>query len=174
MRHKVITVVALAVYLGSIVAANWSLSRWGFVPLFGIDSLGIMVPAGVYAAGFALVARDALRETTGRALVVVAILAGTALSFLIEPHFAAASCVAFGLSELADAAVYEPLRSRHWVTGVWASQLVGAVVDSVLFLAIAFSWEAARHGWFDLTVGKFAMAAFGLPFVWLVRREMAK
>ena len=138
--------------------------------MFGIDSLGILVPAGVYAAGLALVARDALRETTSRGVVFVAILVGAAVSYAIEPSFAVASGVAFLLSELADAAVYEPLRAKHWVTGVWASQLVGAVVDSVLFLSIAFSFEAARAGWFDLTVGKFAMAAVGLPFVWLVRR----
>ena len=163
---------ALAVYLGSIVAANWSLERWGFVPLFGIDS--IIVPAGVYAAGFALVARDALRETTSRGVVLAAILVGAVLSWAIEPAFAVASGVAFGVSELADAAVYEPLRNRHWIAGVWASQAVGAVIDSLLFLWVAFSFTAARSGWFDLTLGKFVMALFGLPLVWAVRNAVPR
>lgn len=161
---------ALGIYLGSIVGANAMLRRYGFVQLFGIDALGIMVPAGVYFAGFALVARDALRELTTRSAVAGAILIGAALSYLIDPAFALASGIAFGLSELADAAVYEPLRARHWVSGVWVSQLVGSVVDSVLFLSIAFSAAAARSGWFDLTVGKAAMAVVGLPLVWASRR----
>lgn len=157
---------ALTVYIGSIVAANAALERFGFVPLFGLQSLGVTVPAGIYAAGFTLVARDALRELTTRAVVVGAIVAGALLAWWVEPAFAVASGTAFLLSELADGAVYEPFRRRHWIAGVWSSQAVGAVIDSVVFLWLAFSLEAARSGWFDLTVGKVAMALIGLPLVW--------
>lgn len=170
MKRTTIRLAAFAIYLGCIVGANWALDTWGFVPLFGIDGLSVLVPAGVYFAGLALVARDALREVATRAEVVLAIFAGATLAWAIEPSFAVASGVAFLISEFADAAVYEPLRTRHWVTGVWISQLVGSIVDSLLFLGIAFSAQAARDGWFDLTVGKFAMAAIGLPLVWGARR----
>lgn len=165
-----IRLVAFCTYIGCIVGANWALERWGFVPLFGITALGVVIPAGTYFAGLALVARDALREVATRTEVLLAILAGAVVAWWIEPAFAVASGVAFGISELADAAAYEPLRVRHWVTGVWVSQLVGSIVDSVLFLWVAFSFEAARAGWFDLTLGKFAMFAFGLPLVWAARR----
>jgi hypothetical protein len=170
--RTVLRLTAFGVYLGCIVGANWALEQWGFVPLFGADS--IVVPAGVYFAGLALVARDALREVATRTEVGLAIVAGAALSYAIEPAFAVASGVAFLVSEFADAAVYEPLRERHWVSGVWASQLVGSAIDSVLFLSIAFSVEAARTGWFDLTVGKAAMALFGLPLVWGARHMRSR
>jgi uncharacterized PurR-regulated membrane protein YhhQ (DUF165 family) len=167
-----VRLVAFAIYMGCIVGANWALERYGFVPLFGVDS--IVVPAGVYFAGLALVARDALREVATRTEVGLAIFAGAALSYAIEPAFAVASGVAFLVSEFADAAVYEPFRAKHWASGVWASQIVGSVIDSVLFLSIAFSFGAARSGWFDLTVGKAAMALFGLPLVWGARHMRSR
>jgi len=170
MNRTALRLAAFAIYLLCIVGANWALDRWGFVPLFGIAALSVMVPAGVYFAGLALVARDALREVATRIEVLAAIVVGAALAYFIEPRFAVASGVAFLLSELADAAAYEPLRNRRWVVGVFASQIVGAVIDSVLFLWIAFSFDAARSGWFDLTIGKFVMAFVGLPLVWVARR----
>jgi len=52
-------------------------------------------------------------------------------------RLALASGVAFTLSELADWAVYRPLRERGWVPAAVASNIVGAIVDSAVFLAIA-------------------------------------
>jgi uncharacterized PurR-regulated membrane protein YhhQ (DUF165 family) len=51
---------------------------------------------------------------------------------------AVASAVAFLLSELADYAVYARLRARGLALAVMASGVVGAVLDSVLFSALAF------------------------------------
>lgn len=122
-------------YLGTIVAANWAVSRFGAVPV----GLGLMAPAGVYFAGLAFTLRDLLHEVVGRAGVVVAILLGAGLSFIVaSPALAVASAAAFGLSELVDLAVYEPLRRRRWLAGVVLSNAAGLVVDSILFLWLAF------------------------------------
>jgi hypothetical protein len=157
--------IAGAIFFGCIVGANWALSRFGFVALLGV---GPMVPAGVYFAGLAFGARDALHEAGGRRVVVTAILAGAALSWFIEPTFAVASGAAFLVSEFADFAVYEPLRRRRWVAAVAASNVVGSVIDSLLFLWIAFG---ATAGWFDLTVGKVLMIVPAVLIVWVARRK---
>ena len=53
------------------------------------------------------------------------------------------SCVAIKdsidtFSELADFAVYTPLRERHLTLATVLSGLVGSIVDSVIFLSLAF------------------------------------
>jgi queuosine precursor transporter len=68
----------------------------------------------------------------------VAILVGAGLSALVTPQFALASGTAFLLSELADFSVYTPLRQHYWIGAVVASNVVGLVVDSALFLMLAF------------------------------------
>lgn len=132
-----------AAFVATVIGANWALNRYGIVPV----GFGLSAPAGVYFAGLAFGLRDALHERAGRWWVLHAIATGAAVSYLIEDGatipgghvaIAVASAVAFGLSELADLAVYEPLRSRSWPAAVVASNVVGAVVDSALFLWLAF------------------------------------
>lgn len=132
-----------AAYLGTIVAANWAITRFGAVPV----GFGLLAPAGVYFAGLAFTLRDLLHAAAGRAAVLVAIGTGAALSFAVAgPHLAVASAAAFGLSELADFAVYEPLHRRRWLLAVGASNAVGLVVDSALFLWLAFGSLAFLPG----------------------------
>jgi uncharacterized PurR-regulated membrane protein YhhQ (DUF165 family) len=60
------------------------------------------------------------------------------LSFAISaPVIALASGVAFLLSEGADFAIYTPLRKRGYIRAAVASNLIGTVVDTVIFLTIA-------------------------------------
>lgn len=153
-----------AAFIGCVIGANWALETYGFVDLIGPGV--IMVPAGVYFAGLAFGVRDALHETDSR-FVLLAIALGAFVSWWIEPAFAVASGVAFGLAELADYAVYTPLRKRQWTAAVIASGIVGSIADSLLFLHIAFD---STDGWRDLTLGKLLMIAPGLGFVWIVRR----
>lgn len=127
-------IVASVAFLSTIVLANWSLSRFGVVPV----GFGLMAPAGVYFAGLSFGLRDAVQELGGRAWTVGLIVVGAALSALIDPTFALASGCAFLLAELADFAAYTPLRERQWVGAVVASNVVGSVVDSAVFLWIAF------------------------------------
>jgi uncharacterized PurR-regulated membrane protein YhhQ (DUF165 family) len=49
-----------------------------------------------------------------------------------------ASIAAFLLSELADLAVYAPLQRKRLVLAVIASGVVGAAIDSAVFLWMAF------------------------------------
>ncbi|MDP9381057.1 MAG: VUT family protein [Chloroflexota bacterium] len=121
-------------YILTILAANWAISTFGAVPV----GFGLAAPAGVYFAGLAFTFRDLTQERLGRGWTVGAIVAGAALSAFISPQFALASGGAFLFSELADFAVYTPLRQRHWLGAVAASNLVGLVTDSVLFLMLAF------------------------------------
>lgn len=121
-------------YLGSIVAANWLTARYGFVPA----GFGLMATAGTYTAGLAFVARDAVQDTAGRVAALAALLAGALLSwFAATPQLAVASAAAFALSEFVDMLVYTPLRRRGYVRAAMASNLVGSVIDTVVFLWLA-------------------------------------
>jgi uncharacterized PurR-regulated membrane protein YhhQ (DUF165 family) len=82
-----------------------------------------------------------------------------------------ASATAFLLSELADFAVYTPLQSRGLVLAVFASGVVGLVVDSVLFLWLAFGNLDYLAG---QILGKLWMVLLALPVVyWIRKREIA-
>lgn len=134
--RRAIPSVALAVaYIGTIVAANWAVTTYGPVPI----GFGLVAPAGVLFAGLAFTLRDLLHKAAGAAATVAAILAGTAVSVAISgPGLALAAGTAFLLSELADLAVYTPLAKRRWLLAVTASNAVGLVIDSALFLWLAF------------------------------------
>jgi uncharacterized PurR-regulated membrane protein YhhQ (DUF165 family) len=134
MRSTHIGAAALVAFISTIFAANWLIEHVGLVSV----GFGLKAPAGVYAAGLAFFFRDVIQRELGRHYVVAAILVGASLSYLVSPAFAAASAVAFLVSELADFGVYTPLAERSFVGAVALSNTVGAVIDSVLFLWIAF------------------------------------
>lgn len=156
-----------AFYIFTIFAANWAINKWGIVPI----GFGLSAPAGVYFVGIAFTARDGLRETTNRWLPLLAILVGAFVSYFIEDghRIALASGIAFGLSESADALVYEPLRQRGKTLAVLVSNCVGLVLDSILFLSIAFGSLEFLTG---QIVGKLYMTIIAvlILFVWS-RRE---
>lgn len=80
-----------------------------------------------------------------------------------------ASATAFLLSEFADLAVYAPLARRRLVAAVIASSSVGLVVDSIVFLWLAFGSLDFLAG---QVVGKAWMMLLSVPFVaWLRRRD---
>jgi len=132
--NKTIGYVCAAGMVATVYAANWALNRYGIVPV----GFGLYAPAGVYFAGLAFGLRDVVHDSLGRVWVLGAILVGAAVAYTVAPAFAVASAVAFLVSEVADFAVYEPLRQRRWVAAVVASNIVGAIVDSALFLWLAF------------------------------------
>lgn len=125
---------AIAAYLGAIVAANWTTAHFGLLPM----GFGLAATAGTFAAGFAFVARDAVQDAAGRLATICVLAGGCALSaYLATPALAVASAAAFGLSELADMVVYTPLRDKGYVRAALASNVVGAVVDTLAFLWLA-------------------------------------
>lgn len=156
--------IALAGYVFCIVAANATLALAGLVPV----GFGLMAPAGVLWAGLSLTMRDLAHDQLGRWGVLAAILAGAGLSWLISPSFALASGTAFLVSELADFAVYAPIRRHRWLTAVVLSNTVGLLVDSCLFLWLAF-------GSLDFLIGlawaKFAVTLISVAVLWLMRRN---
>lgn len=134
---------ALAAFIATIPAANWLIGNVGTCipngPCLIPVGFGLMAPSGVLMIGLALVLRDAVHRLLGWQAALGAILAGAALSALVAPPaLVVASATAFMLSELADFAVYAPLARRRLVLAVLASGVVGAAVDSALFLMIAF------------------------------------
>lgn len=126
-------ILALTTYIATIVAANWLTTRYGLIPV----GFGLITTAGTYAAGAALLLRDVVQDACGWRWVLAGIAAGAALTAVTSPALAVASTVAFLLAELLDMAVYTPLRDRGWARAALASGVVGAIVDTYAFLALA-------------------------------------
>lgn len=150
---------SLIAYIATIVAANWAIQTFGLVPV----GFGLMAPAGVYFAGLAFTFRDLTQEQLGRRWTLGAIALGALLSVFVSPQFALASGLAFLVSELADFAVYTPLRERHWLGAVALSNTVGLVIDSALFLTLAFGSLDFLAG---QIVGKAWMTALAVLILW--------
>ena len=100
---------------------------------------GIMSPSAVLVAGFALVLRDAVHHFLGARWALYSIVIGAGLSGIFsEPSLVVASVAAFLFSEFADFCGDAPLRTRHPVVAILFSGFVGSVVDSAIFLSLAF------------------------------------
>jgi uncharacterized PurR-regulated membrane protein YhhQ (DUF165 family) len=157
-----------------IPAANWLIGNAGTYcvpngPCLVPVAPGLMAPSGVLMVGLALVLRDVVQRRLGVGWAAGAVLAGAALSaFVAPPALVVASAVAFLLSEFADLAVFTPLQRRGLVLAVAASGAVGLVVDSVVFLWLAFGSLDFLAG---QVVGKAWMVALSLPLVALLRRR---
>lgn len=161
-------------FASCIPLANWAVGHLGDCSSSGPCVVpvapGLEAPSGVLFIGLALVLRDLVQRRLGVRGALVAILLGTALSAAISPGpLWIASASAFIFSELADFAVYTPLQRRGLVLAVLGSSAVGLVIDSLMFLELAF-------GSFDFlagqVVGKLWMVLVALPAVaWLRRRD---
>lgn len=138
----------LATFVAVVVGANLMTAHWGLVTW-----LGVTATAGTWLAGFAFVTRDWLQERAGRRWVLVAIAVGALLSAVFSPRLALASGTAFALSELADLAVYTPLRQRSRLAAALVSNTVGAFVDTVAFLLLAGFPLSALPGQMLIKVG---------------------
>lgn len=169
--------VLLICFLACIPLANWLIGNVGTTcvpngPCLVPVGLGLMAPSGVLVIGVALVLRDLVQRQWGAWPTSAAIAAGAALSAAVAPPaLVVASGVAFLLSEFADMAVYSPLRERRLGLAVLASGIVGAVVDSAVFLWLAFGSLTYLNG---QIVGKLwaSLAAFVVLSL-LARREVA-
>jgi queuosine precursor transporter len=169
-------VVFLILFALTIPLANWLIGHVGTScvgphgPCVVPVAPGLMAPSGVMMAGIALVLRDLVQRRLGTAISALAIVLGSGLSALLAPaSLVVASATGFLLSEFADLAVYTPLARRRLVAAVVASSSVGLVVDSVVFLWLAFGSIDFLAG---QVVGKAWMVLLSIPFVaWLRRRD---
>jgi uncharacterized PurR-regulated membrane protein YhhQ (DUF165 family) len=168
-------IVFLILFALTIPAANWLIGHAGTVCLSDGPCLvpvapGLMAPSGVLMIGVALVLRDLVQRRLGLRAGAAAVLGGAVISAaLAPPALVIASAVAFLLSEFADLVVYTPLARRRLVLAVVASSFAGLVVDSMVFLWMAFGSLDFLAG---QVVGKSLMVLASLPFVaWLRRRD---
>jgi uncharacterized PurR-regulated membrane protein YhhQ (DUF165 family) len=173
-RRKAEGFVFLILFALTIPAANWLIGNAGTKcvpngPCLIPVAPGLMAPSGVTLIGIALVLRDLVQRRLGVGFSAAAVVAGAMLSTLVAPPaLALASGVAFLVSETADLAVYTPLARRRLVTAVVLSSLAGLVVDSVVFLWLAFGSLEFLSG---QVVGKAWMVLLSIPFVHYLRRR---
>lgn len=167
MQTRTLGWITLAAFVATVFAANLAITLIGIVPV----GFGLMAPAGVYFAGLAFSLRDALQETLGRRWVIVAIVLGALISAGLSAQLALASGLAFLFSELADFAVYTPLRRRSWLGAVVASNTVGVIVDSALFLWLAFGSLEFLAG---QIVGKLWMTGLAVALIFAWRRTRTR
>ncbi len=167
----------LAGFIACIPMANWLIGHVGTIcppnnPCLVPVAPGLMAPSGVLMIGLALVLRDLVQRRLGPAWSLGAVVVGAALSGLIAPpSLVIASAVAFLFSEIADFLVYTPLQAKRFVTAVILSSLAGLVIDSVLFLYLAFGSLDFLAG---QIVGKALMVLASLPFVYWLRVRDAR
>jgi len=88
------------------------------------------------------------------------------VSWLISPAFAVASGAAFLASETVDFAAYTFLRRRNRYAAVIVSNAVGSVIDSLLFLYLAFG---STRFWEGQVVGKLWTVIPAVVLLWLWR-----
>ena len=154
------------VYVALVVLANWLAAKYLIsVPFFGRS---YTAPAGVLAIGFVLVARDWVQQLRGLrwtfALIIGAGLLSLASGFVFGysnvVRISLASLAAFIVSEgIFETAIFTPLRRRHFTLGVALSASAGNLIDSLVFLTLAFPaiWTSLYAG---NVIGKFyAIAA---------------
>lgn len=158
------TITAALAFVATILAANYVTTRYGMVPV----GFGLAATAGTYLAGLCFVLRDTVQDLGGRRLTLALIVVGAVLSYAIsDPFIALASGLAFLVSEAADLAVYTPLRRRGYVRAAIASNVVGSVVDTFLFLWVA--GFPIAEAWQGQMVGKLTITAVAVALVVTVR-----
>lgn len=167
--------VFLGLFVLTIPGANWMIGHVGTTcvpdgPCLIPVAPGIAAPSGVIMIGLSLVLRDLVQRRLGLGAAFAAIVAGAAISALLAPaSLVMASLVAFLCSELADLAVYTPLQRRRFVTAVIVSGLVGLVIDSAVFLHLAFGSMTYLGG---QILGKAWMVLLTIPVLrWLRERD---
>lgn len=174
---RLYTALALLCYAALPVLANWMIGNVGIPLTNGPHVLpvgfGLYAPSGVLAAAGALALRDAVQELAGRRGAIGAILAGAAISYLVaSPAIAVASGGAFLLSEALDFAVYTPLRERGQVVmAVLASNTVGLLVDTLVFLALANLLTPSLFA--GQVLGKLYIGAGAALVVYVYRRRLS-
>jgi queuosine precursor transporter len=164
-------------YIASVWLANWFVANVGHqydpngphvIPV----GFGLEAPSGVLWVGVALVARDLVQQFFGRPFSVGAMLLGAALSYLVAPGLALASATAFLFSETADLMVYTPMiRRGYLVIAVFVSSTIGLVVDTFVFLWLAFG---ELTFWQGQVVGKLWVTALASAAIWLIRKRIPR
>jgi queuosine precursor transporter len=174
-RRQLVGVLLGASYVLTIVLANYAITHWGTPPVapgapYTVPVWpGVAAPSGVLFAGLAFTFRDLTQEWLGRKAVILTILIGALLSWRVTSNrdLAVASAGAFLFSEFADFAVYQPFRERRWLLAVALSNVVGLIIDSLLFLQLAFG---SLEFWQGQMIGKAWTTVFAIVVLLALRQ----
>jgi uncharacterized PurR-regulated membrane protein YhhQ (DUF165 family) len=167
----------LTAFVLTVPLANWMIGNVGVVcppdgPCLIPVAPGLLAPSGVLIAGLAFVLRDLVQRRLGIAWAIIAIVLGGLISAAVSPPaLVVASVTAFLISELADLTVYTPLQRRGLVLAVVVSSMVGLVVDTLIFLQLAFGSTDLMWG---QIVGKGWMVLLAIPLIHLLRVHDAR
>ncbi|MBN8872754.1 MAG: VUT family protein [Rhodospirillales bacterium] len=170
---RLVGALAFLLFLGSIPLAGWMITHVGTSciphgPCVLPVAPGIEAPSGVLLVGVAIVLRDVVQRCLGKRWSLIAIAIGCVATLMVAlPSLVLASGSAFLLSELADFGVYTPLQRHHLLLAVVASSCVGLVVDSLVFLSLAFGSLEFLAG---QIIGKLWAVLIAVPLVGWLRR----
>ena len=166
--------VALVLFALTIPAANWMIGHVGTVcrpqsPCLVPVAPGLMAPSGVLMIGLALVLRDIVQRRLGsrRRSRPSSPARRSPPSWLRRPSWSPRPRP-FSCRSWPTSLVYTPLQRRSFVLAVVLSSLVGLVVDSTVFLYLAFGSLDFLLG---QIVGKAWMVLLAIPFVWWLRER---
>lgn len=132
------------------------------------------MPSGTALIGLSFVLRDVGQYALRRRWITwAAIAVGIGLSYwLADAAVATASAVGFAWSETTDAVAFTAANrggGRAFTVAVVVSGVLASVVDSILFLWIAFD---STHGWWDLFVVKSLFVLLAAPVAYAARRSL--
>lgn len=150
--------VMIMLFVGSLVVANLMVAH------FGPWALPF---TAFFLIGLDLVVRDALHEAWhGQRLVLkmsALIFAGALIAFLLNRDafwVGVASFSAFALAQSTNTVVYGLMFNKSWLAKVNTSNLAAALVDSVVFVLVAF------HEWMPLLIATQWGIKAGGGFFW--------
>jgi len=157
-----ITLIAAAVYALAMTLANLSIAEFG----------KIAIPINAFLLiGLDLALRDWLHVRVKAWQMAALIAFSGAMTYALNPaagHIAIASACAFMAAALADWAVFARMRGS-WMMRANGSNVAGALVDSIVFPAMAFG------GLDPLIVAQMFISkvAGGAMWAWLIGRKLA-
>ena len=162
-----------AAFFALVLLANWLASAY----VVHVPLTPYVAPAGVFCIGGVLVLRDWMQQLGGLLRTMPLVYLAGVVSWAVAEvagwtaleRVALASLAAFTVSETLEALVFTPLRRRNLTLGVALSATAGNVLDSYVFLTLAFSSTAFFWGQFW---GKSEAIAFGVLLT-LARRRLA-
>ena len=127
----------MSLYIGAVLAANYTATWFMPLPVFGMVSVGTLI-FGVTFTQRDRVHRYGRKAVYGMILVAAIGMVLESLFLGVEWRIILASFIAIVLSEAADTEIYHQLLHRSWLQRVAGSNLVSIPLDSLLFNLIAF------------------------------------
>lgn len=139
-----------------VVASNY-LVQFPVNYSIGDYNLADLLTWGAFTYPIAFLITDMTNRKFGaksaRIVVAVGFLIAVGLSiWLATPRIAIASGSAFLIAQLLDVSIFNSLRKSAWWHAPLVSSVIGSVVDTIIFFAVAFSGAFGFLGYEDLFV----------------------